>query len=428
MSPDLSFPHIGSPGAPKGTESRTVPATRASAMDWQVGQLLQARLQRHTPTQTELRLDNGLRLISTPPLPIQAGQHVMLKVLDARQPLLEVQLPSLSDPKALMAGMRQSLPRQMDLSQALGQMLQASGPLKADYPALAASIDRLLAALPDARQIATGAGLRSALNMAGLFMESHLRKGEAPASDLKIQLLRLATRLRENPATLQIGQGKSPSSPSTPASAASGSPPAQTPDKPATVPLPSTARLADKLQAYLRSAGTPTPPVKPPTRPAVSSLASGELLLQEVQQSVDGALARIQTQQAKTLLGTNEGNPVLFVEVPFRDEQTLRKLSLRLDREGSAGQEGRMDWNVAFEVDLPVLGMLHARLQWDGQRLNTHLWAERMKTHALLSGHLQDLQARLRQAGFSAGEVQVFAGKPPQPLEPDDPMILDERA
>ncbi|MEE1886142.1 flagellar hook-length control protein FliK [Pseudomonas carassii] len=328
---------------------------------------------------------------------VQGEQALRFVPLSGRQDQLAV-TQHLSTQQNLQA----SLPGVLDSLQRI-----ASSP-DAD-PELRASAERLLASLPDAKQLGDAKGLAQALNNSGTFFEAKLLGGLTGgiAPDLKAQLVRLVAQAL-------------PSVPGHP---------------PLTAAL-TTSTLAQALPGLARSALGMLGQVSP--RPLPSAFPLPSRLLQKLESEGDlqqllrlaaAAISRLQShslsslQQSGTLENGNQ-QTTWQTEVPVRHGQEFVPLQVKLQREETPKQQADREreqheplealWRIELAFDLAPLGPLQVQAQLVQGRLSGQLWAEQERTARLIDSQLGALRERLLARGLDVGELECHPGMPPQ--------------
>lgn len=275
---------------------------------------------------------------------------------------------------------------------------------------LRASAERLLAGLPDARQVSDPKTLAQALNNSGAFLEAKLLGGlgSSLAPDIKAQLLRLITQLPTPPGGIAAN----------PALLASALPQA----------LPGFARSA------LGMLGQVTPRQQPGAFPLPSRLLQSledEADLQQLLRLAASAVSRLQSHALSSLqqTGTLENGNLQTswqTEVPIRHGQEFVPLQLKLQREETpeqqAGRERARDdhdalaalWRIELAFDLAPLGPLQVQAQLAQGRLSGQLWAEQERTARLIDSQLSALRERLLARGLDVGDLECHPGTAPQ--------------
>lgn len=370
----------------------------------------------------------GTSLTVDSPQPLRVGSLLSAQVQNS-QALNFVALPNRLDELALAQQLSTQQSRQGSL-QGLIAALQNMPPPAAEgdnlSPSLRASIDQLLADLPDVPQMTTAKGVALALNASGLFMESRLLAGQNPTlvPDMKANLLRLIT---------QILPGL-PDNVSYNAAAAGNT-------------------LARAMPSVLRSAfGTlglvaaPSQPINFPLPPRTLGHPDNNDDLETLLKLAAGAISRLQSHQLGGLEQTRtnaDGTQVTTwqLEIPMRNAHDIVPLQVKVQREDTPEREDTADtpaqetrekeklWRLELAFDLEPLGPLHVQAQLMAGTIASQLWAERERSAELISSELDTLRARLVACGLNVKELECNRGVPPQgPRTVLEQRWIDENA
>ncbi len=369
----------------------------------------------------------GQMLEARSPLPLVSGQQLKLLVeIDNNRVLLRLIEPPQPQQEAVSQAWRTALPRQMPLTgvlQALARVLPnlplpsataggaqpaaapASSPLAAALsatttlaptastssspatataptaaPAVAAdklptaapplppkvqqALQQLFEQMPSAARLATPDGLREALRSSGLFLLARLAQGESGAAqnDLQANLLRLTEAVKAE---------------QTNPTAAHGAREGKQPD----------------AEALLRLGNT----------------------LQELAHHSEAGLARLKVQQLHTLAGQNAPEPAWLLELPLRHQQETEVLRLRIQREAAARNgNGVPGWSVRLHFDNASHGAIDSVVTLAGSKVGVSFWSEQTATASLFQQRMEELRARLQQAGLEVDQLRSSVGAPPQ--------------
>lgn len=437
------------PILPAPAPSPTPPADTLST--WRVGQVLAATVVANPqPGQSELRIGNLLVRAQTGTLELTPGQNLRLEVASLKeQPVLK--LLSLMQQDPVMLAVRDTLPRQQPLAplfNALARLSAGTAQTQDLAPAIARLAREIFNRLPDSGSIATANGLRQALRDSGLFLETKLAQASTaqpgvpkddPRSaeltrDIKANLLRLVSVLRENAANSAPGTSRTggPPTGATPAATSGTAPTAQlaaalasaaAPRAPLTAPSPD-------ADAPLQRGQPPLPPV------AAARLANAQelaLTTRELQRQAEGALARVQLNQLSSLPQERQAGMEWLIELPVRREQETDIWNLRISRDPDRAQgrdaaEQAPGWSVMLAFDLPGIGAMQTRVNLRGEQISAQFFSQTAGVLPLVMEHLPVLQARLRQAGLQVDELSCHHGQIPTPVAPMRTRLLDERA
>lgn len=347
-----------------------------------------------------------LSLESSQPLPL--GSLLSARVQGA-QALQFLPLTSRLDQLDLSRQLASQQSRQGSL-EGLFSALQGAGRGQAVSPELQQAVDKLLAALPDVRQLGNAKGVAQAMQQSGVFLEAQLLRGTAGLpQDLKANLLRLIAQL------LPAQNGT--------AASVLGNLPGNA--------LVGASNLAQALPAFVRNAlgvlgqtgGRTPPPISFPLPSRLAHQLEEDGDLESLLKLAAAAVARLQTHQLSSL-SQNEVLPdgtllnTWQMEIPMRQQQQLVPLQVRIQQEerqaGEREQEREMLWRVELAFDLAPLGPVQAQATLNQGSIASQLWAERSSTASLIERELSHLRQRLNDAGLTVGELSCTQGKPPQ--------------
>jgi len=345
----------------------------------------------------------GATLSIDSPRPLNVGS-LLSALVESDQALRFVPLAGRQDQLATEQQLRVQQGRQASLP----GLLEALQQLSVDDE-LGAGAQRLLASLPDLRQLADAKGLAQAFASSGAFLEAGLLGGPTGGleRDVKAQLLRLVAQL-----------------------------PPGVPGSPTLAPANASSIMAQALPGMVRNALGLLGQVGPRPQPGAFPLPSR--LLQSLEQEDDlehllrlaaAAIARLQSHQLASLQQTGmleNGN----LQTTWQTEITLRQglefvpLQVKLQREEPAPRQDeppreqreplRSLWRIELAFDVVPLGPLQIQAQLDQGKLSGQLWAQRPATAALVDRHLDELRTRLLDRGLQVGDLACHAGAPPQ--------------
>lgn len=225
--------------------------------------------------------------------------------------------------------------------------------------------------------------IRRALSESGLFLETHLARGEPPAAnDLKANLVRLLALLRPL--------------------------------------LEKAAAQPAKESSRPEQAGRPATPENLLTR------VLGELLRQS-----EGSLARVQLHQLSSLPPEDGVRQAWQFELPIQYRERVDNFLVRLEQEtNTRGKQDESAWRLTLNFDFQPLGPVEARLTLQGEEVSSLFKASRPESAALIEKNLPRLNDAFERAGLKVGrlharhaEVSIETPPPPSPTP-----ILDEKA
>lgn len=353
----------------------------------------------------------GTSLTIESPQPLSPGALLSAQV-QGKQAVNFVPLPNNLDQLAVT----QQLTTQQNRQGSLDVLINALRNLPQNSPTipapLQASVNQLLANLPDIEQMTTPRGVAQAISSSGLFLETRLLTGFNPATmpDLKANLLQVVAQLLPG----------LPDSTSYNAAAASNM---------------LTRTMPGVLRSALGTLGLVAPPALPINFPLPSRSVKGggkdddlEILLK----LAAGAISRLQSHQLGSLeqtRSTSEGNlqTTWQLEIPVRYGQDIMPLQVKVQREDTPEEDKTDDkssgeikesreklWKIELAFDLEPLGAMQVQAQLIRGSLSSQLWAERPDSAALINQELDYLRERLVASGLEVGELACNHGAPPQ--------------
>ncbi|OBS40175.1 flagellar hook-length control protein FliK [Pseudomonas syringae pv. syringae] len=374
----------------------------------------------------------GSSLTIESPQPLTVGSLLSAQV-QGNQALNFVALPGRFDQLALAQQLSAQQNRQGSLDTLINalQNLQSGSPTSTS-PAISAplqaSINQLLADLPDVEQMTTPKGVAQALNASGVFLEARLLAGLNPAQqlpDMKANLMRLIAQILPGlPDNMSYG-----------AAAASNT-------------------LARTMPNAIRNALGTLGLVAARTQPSIFPLPSRTVSGGEKEDDLEillklaaAAVSRLQSHQLGGLEQTRtnaDGTQVTTwqLEVPMRNAHDIVPLQVKVQREDTPDQDAAEDrdgieikdtreklWKVDLAFDLEPLGPLQVHAQLLRGTLSSQLWAERPDSAALIEHELGYLRERLIACGLAVGELACSHGAPPSgPRTALEQRWIDENA
>ena len=349
----------------------------------------------------------GATLTIDSPRPLPLGSLLSARV-QGDQSLTFVPLSGRQEQLAITQHLSTQQSRQASL-QGLFSALQQVRDDDSSSGELRATVDKLLASLPDVRQLSDPKGVAQALSNSGVFLEAKLIAGMPAnlAPDLKAQVVRLVAQLLPGlPGNAQFN----------PSAAAS--------------------TLAQVMPGMVRNAlgmlGQVSPRPQPGGFPLPSRLLQsqdGEGDLEHLLRLAAAAISRLQSHQLASLEQTGttaDGNlqTTWQLEIPLRSGQDFLPLQVKLQREETPEQQAdpererrdplEMLWRVELSFDLHPLGPLQVQAQVSQGALSSQLWAELPSTAQLIEGQLGNLRERLLARGLKVTELHCHHGTPPQ--------------
>jgi flagellar hook-length control protein FliK len=182
-----------------------------------------------------------------------------------------------------------------------------------------------------------------------------------------------------------------------------------------------------RLQGFNPAAQSPPPGAPPVTAQEINPTTK---LLLDLFKHLDGAVARIQTNQLSSLPTEDTTRQVWQFELPIRQSNGLDLFHFRISREAvKKGGSVSFMWNLTLHMNLPSLGPMRVRLSLMGEKISTTIWSESTHTTSLVRQHLERLRAGLESTGLAVSKLDAFQGKAGIENEiPSEQTLLSEKA
>ncbi|MES9993922.1 MAG: flagellar hook-length control protein FliK [Candidatus Thiodiazotropha sp.] len=346
-----------------------------------------------------IRLQIGVtRLIAQTTLSVPAGQPLTLQVeKTGKLPELRVvTLPSLEQLKS--AALKQVLPRQQPLPKLFGLLTQVANETSRPAQSLPAEVKQaaqsLLQRIVPLDQPGFKTQLLKALQLSGIQTEAQLLKQQLETGDFKLNLLRLIGLIR-------------PLISSTPNQ----------------VNQPLTTMQQQILNPTVAPSVTPQATTPQETNPTTR-------LLLVLFKQLDGAIARIQTNQLSSLPTDDSSRQVWQFELPIRQENSFDLFHFRIARDSAnRGSDPETTWSLTLHMNLAPLGPMRVRLSLVDETISTTIWSEKADTAKLVSRHLDRLRVGLESNGLQVEKLEAFQGMADIENElPNEQSLLNEKA
>lgn len=370
------------------TTPLTLSATRALTANWQVGQLLQATVLSNPAAGSYVLRIGQANVEAQTTLKLTPGQKLTLEVTQTgSQPVLKLVPAQVND--TLARALRTALPRQQPLAPLLQDFTAAALKPAPQLPAEAVrAVRHLMTQMANVTQVFRAEGLQRAVMNSGVYLEAKLAHsaltGAAPQTqeDFKANLLRLAAALSR-------------------------------PDQSQTAAQPNTAQA----QEAAAPKGQPPARTDAPVQQAGTAEETFETPQQKLLHQTEAALARVQTQQVRTLPQENQSVQTWTIELPLRAGERVDVLQLQIQREDertACAPEALHRWSAWLSFDLEPIGALTARVSVSGDQVSASFWAARAQTAELVQAHLRQLESQLADAGLRVERLSCAEGAPPQ--------------
>jgi hypothetical protein len=295
-------------------------------------------------------------------------------------------LPTVTPQAAIAQMVQQSLPRQDSIVGLTTALTAIAGKVALPEPVAKAAQQVLAARLPLDGVKLTGAGIKSAVQLSGVFQEALLASGQglAASGDLKSALLSLRQ-------TLGAWLGNQ-------------------------APVAQVSGLAPPIRGHVPRArsGDGAPPGLPD-----DPLDLGKVLTERT----DAALSRLRLHQNASLPDPSahrqDAQWSMDLPVIVGGQQQVLHLQIQRDAEQEAERSEERSWQVRFAINLADRGEVGAQISLRAKNTGVLLWADREDTARSLAAAVDGLREELGDAGLVAGAIVVRAGAPaPEPAQP----------
>ena len=354
---------------------------------------------------------------------LQLGQHLKAEITSIK-PIIQLKVLSTEggqDNKIqslINSALRQIAPSQQPIKNLLENIqLITKTNLPKNSPLLAIK-ENFIRSIPPSQAFETAEILPEILKRSGLFTEHVLqnlihysnKKDNFPNNDLKISLLRLATKLRNIKSDNIILPVKS------------------NPTSTQEIYSPSTIKQNQKeiLDGVINNTAkiqnnAATIKVPPP-------LITQEQIVEKLLNHTEGALAKLQVLQLQHLQPSDSQKTMWSFELPIRTDNTLDNIMIYIeeDAEGEASSQYTIPWKVILKFNIKELGAIQAHISLQGTKVSVNFWIENKSTTSLFSEHLSLLDSQLKKVGLESGNINCHCDAPPKQANPQPNQFLNE--
>jgi hypothetical protein len=345
------------------------------------------------------------RLTAQTTLSVTPGQALILQV-EKTGDLPELRVLTLPTQKEKMsAALKTTLPRQQPLPNLFEALTRYVA--QPDTPALPVALKQAVQQLLERTISINDANFKStlpqALQLSGTQTESQLLRKNLVNHDLKLNLMRLIGFVRQHYNLL------SPAQP---------------------LPLSTSAASGNTQTPTIVSAQPPSPPPQGATPQSSIETHSMLKLLLDLFKHLDGAIARIQTNQLSSLPADDPMHQIWQFELPIRNDSGFDLFHFRIAPEARRGKnQSETGWQLTLHMNLQPLGPMRVNLHLLGECVSTIFWSEKPQTSHLVTKHLERLRKGLESAGLEVKKLASFQGSINNKDEiPNNYTLLNEQA
>lgn len=366
---------------------------------------------------------------------LQLGQRLKAQITST-EPMIQLKVltPNSNQNNKLQSLINSTLRQTMPMQQSIKNLLEniqliAKINLPANSP-LQAIKESFIQSLPPSQAFEEADVLPEILKRSGMFTEHLLKnminepgqKLNFPNNDLKIALLRLASKLRN-----LDSKSVAPESASVDTS--------KTNLKPAiTTNLTSETYSLTSIQHNnkVNTAGINQKQIRMQSNAENTKLVptsyTPEQLIDKLLNQTEGALARLQTLQLQHLQPTETQKSIWSFELPVRTDTSLDHIKIYIEEDASGSDKNQYasPWKVILNFDLKELGAIQAHITLQGLKVSVNFWMENKLTSSLFSEHLNILDAQLNKAGLESGKINCHCDKPPEQHKTQQNQLINE--
>ena len=337
---------------------------------------------------------------------LKAGQVITATIQQGMPaPRLKITLPSVSHSEMINIEIRKRLPVQQDLDQMLSRLdnviqRHQSNPLPVQNQ-LTQIRNAIQNAIYPINNLAPN--IKKALDNAAVFshqqIHQHITHGDTfPANNINLQLLRLASILR-NTVDPYISNRSKPD-------LQTGNTIRQTnSDDIALNPLTYDAKgkVAQQLPQSSRASAIQRGNLPPQIQ-----------IMDELLNSTEGTLAKIQSHQLQMLRSEDTDLPVWLFELPVKQDKEITSFEFLIHRDpDNKNTEFKAGWQLQLRFNLDGLGEILAQIRMrPTQEIDVNFIAESDKTAELFSRHMEILGERFNNQGIVPGQLNCSCDEP----------------
>lgn len=436
---------------------------------WKVGQILNATAERNVPAQNNVLIRIGQSILQAKtPVALNAGEPLKLLVKSlGNTPVLKIQTSASPPERTVASNLKSFIGRQQDLTGLL-QLSQKIIDMPATTKALKQQLNNLNQQLPSITQATQATTLKNLIKNSGIFLESKLNHLQQQAlqhdvlqhvqlrhhmlnQDIKSQLLRISAQLQgdmpELTAKSQITPTKSIQAVLDPLVKQFIKSEINLTQLATQLTIQLPKNQSQLIQQALTISETTLLPkalqnsftlllnhIQQQAMPKqIQDHLSGQLktmeLLQELKTGIDGALAKITSQQLTTLTREADSLLLLLFDIYLKDKTENHLIQFRLEQEKSEQEPNCSSWTVALNFNFNGLGPIQARLHLTNNHLSTVFCAEKENTAKEISKQINLLDTAFRHIGFDTINLDVTQGSISKPQDlAKNVHLLDEKA
>ena len=113
------------------------------------------------------------------------------------------------------------------------------------------------------------------------------------------------------------------------------------------------------------------------------------------------------------------------------DQNKAQEVQIAIEQEKQPQQQqDDPNWSVTIIIAPPLLGVIHCKLSYCENTLNTQFWSDRTNTLELIEANLDYLQQQIEAAGLKSGLLRVNQGLPGSRIKTshENSRLFDDKA
>jgi len=149
-------------------------------------------------------------------------------------------------------------------------------------------------------------------------------------------------------------------------------------------------------------------------------------LSQSLQVIIKSSLQQVEQNQLHSLKSEQFNLQQFLVDLPIKQNGMIDSFEMRFESQGKNSHSFKNKyWKVVVRFDLEPLGPMFAEIQFENERLSTHIFAEKRETGVLINQHLPTLRKSLFSAGVDVNKISGSQGHIPENLSRQDKASID---
>jgi len=350
---------------------------------------------------------------------LKLGQKISLQVAKLGPPLslnVLVDTNTVSKPDAIInAALRLVIPKQSSMSQLLSNLHFLEKPntnLPKTIPIEIINLSRsVLKSLPEIHDIKTAVGIKTALNLSGVFLEQHLLNNKPNlSSDTRTSLLRLAESIRSHITSLTLPNSKK---------------------------LPTNNGYSNNSNNLLLKPNSQQPIAKKQkfnvndlqrTPSNLTSVQQTNAALNELLRNLESSLAKIQYNQLQHFIPDDQSKSNWFFDLPIQHKDGSDIFHFKFTKKDSADNDKKDDeWSVTLTFSLEKLGHVSIQIYLKNDKVGATVWAKENETYTLFNQYISTLQLQMEKSGIAISSIRCNKGEIPQSKADNHKNLLDEQ-